>query len=370
MSEYQYYEFKSIDKSLSQSEKDEVSSWSSRALVTNSSATFEYHYSDFPQDSLKVVEKYFDAMFYVANWGTRRLIFKIPQAFLDKSVKQYCAEGLEIYDSKGFILIDIWLEDDEGGGWIEGEGMLNSLITLRNDLMSGDYRCLYLVWLKVSTESVLSDHGTVDENGLEPELPNGLKDMNGALEEFIDIFGIDRDVIAAASEKSEPTLQPATVDYTNRIKQLTEEEKNKWLIRLVNNETLLSQKFKQHFRTPKAVHGKVSNRTVKEIVEASFHLKEQRKKREFLDKEEQRLEKLRKIENQESSLWRDVYSLIDQKKPKSYDEAILLLKSLKELAVYKNKYEGFKEKIRNIKEEYYSLSGLKRRIDSANLMIE
>lgn len=93
MSEYQFYEFKSIDKALTLKEREIVSSWSSRIQVTNSGAVFTYHYSDFPQDELEVVEKYFDAMFYSTNWGTKRLIFKIPKDFIDKkAIKQYCAE--------------------------------------------------------------------------------------------------------------------------------------------------------------------------------------------------------------------------------------------------------------------------------------
>jgi hypothetical protein len=68
MSGYQFYEFKSIDKPLTTKEKEIISGWSSRTSATNTGAIFTYHYSDFPMDELKVVEEYFDAMFYIANW--------------------------------------------------------------------------------------------------------------------------------------------------------------------------------------------------------------------------------------------------------------------------------------------------------------
>ncbi|PKQ66698.1 hypothetical protein BZG01_10520 [Labilibaculum manganireducens] len=371
MSEYQYYEFRSIDRSLTQKEKEEISSWSTRALVTNASAIFEYHYSDFPKDCLEVVEKYFDVMFYIANWGTRRLIFKIPNTFIDKNIKQYCAEGLEIYDFKEFILIDIWLEeDDDDGGWIEGEGMLNSLITLRNDIISGDYRSLYLLWLKVSTESVMSDYSEVDEYSIEPELPNGLKKLNGALEELLNVFGIDREVVDVASEISEPLKQEIGIDYADKISNLTEAEKNEWLLRLVDSEPLLAQKIKKHFSPKTSESQKHSARTVKDIVETFLSVKEKRKEKERLVREEKRLEKLRKIEEKENSLWAEVYSLIREKKTKAYDEAVSLLKSLKELAVHKKRYEEFKAKIIYIKTENSRLNGLIGRINSANLLKE
>jgi hypothetical protein len=194
MSEYQFYEFKSIDKPFSPEEKKVISGWSSRASATNTGAVFTYSYSDFPKDELKVVEKYFDAMFYIANWGTRRLIFKIPNELANsRKIKQYCAEGLEVYEHKDFIIIDICIEDEEGGGgWIEGEGMLSSLISLRDDIISCDYRCLYLAWLKVSTDDVINDYGNVDAESEEPEVPSGLNELNGALAEFIDVFEINK----------------------------------------------------------------------------------------------------------------------------------------------------------------------------------
>ena len=67
-----------VDKPLSEAEKAEIGSWSSRTTPTNYSAVFEYNYSDFPLDEKKVVEHYFDAMFYYASWGSKRFMFKIP----------------------------------------------------------------------------------------------------------------------------------------------------------------------------------------------------------------------------------------------------------------------------------------------------
>ena len=45
------------------------------------------------------------------------------------------------------------LSEEEGGGWIEGEGSLSGLIPLRNDILQGDYRSVYLAWLKVMSVS-------------------------------------------------------------------------------------------------------------------------------------------------------------------------------------------------------------------------
>ena len=130
MSEYQFYEFKAIDKPLSEKDKNEIGNWSSRTNPSNTGATFIYSYGSFPKDEIKVVEKYFDAMFYIANWGTTQLVFKLPNNLIDiRQIKQYCImEGFDVIEKPDSTLLDICISDDEGGGkWIEGEGWLSTL---------------------------------------------------------------------------------------------------------------------------------------------------------------------------------------------------------------------------------------------------
>jgi len=50
MSEYQYYEFRSIDNPLTKNQKKEIHSLSSRAEVSSRKASFVYHYGDFCGD--------------------------------------------------------------------------------------------------------------------------------------------------------------------------------------------------------------------------------------------------------------------------------------------------------------------------------
>ena len=91
MSEYQFYEFRSIDKPLTETEMDEIASWSSRTDPTPHGAAFVYNYGNFGRDELKVVEQYFDALFYISNWGSARLVFKFPRDLLDlEAVGRYC----------------------------------------------------------------------------------------------------------------------------------------------------------------------------------------------------------------------------------------------------------------------------------------
>lgn len=82
MSEYQYYEFQTIDRPLTAKEQAEIKKLSSRVQLTPTQAIFLYNYGDFRSNPEKVLTQYFDVMFYIANWGTWRLMFR----FLKRSL--------------------------------------------------------------------------------------------------------------------------------------------------------------------------------------------------------------------------------------------------------------------------------------------
>ena len=372
MSEYQFYEFKAIDNPLSKKDKEIISSWSSRTDASNAGATFEYHYGDFPKDELKVVEKYFDAMFYISNWGTRQLVFKFPNDLIDiKKLMHYSAEGIELIEKEKFTILHIFIEDEDGGGnWIEGDGYLSSLISLRADILSGDYRCLYLIWLKITTEDVINEWDNVDPESEEADVPANLQSLNAALLDFVDVFEIDKDTIAAASKNSIASLSENNNEY-NEIASLSDAEKNDFLKRLLQNEALLNIKLQKRLKAEKSKVSDVNKhnkRSIKEIVAATIELKEKRKNKEKQKREEKRIAKLKEIEKDESNLWGQVDFLIKQKNTKSYEEAIKIMQNLKMLSIYKNQNESFCRKIENIKQDYKRLTGLIGRIDYAKLL--
>jgi hypothetical protein len=91
MSEYQYYEFRAIDRPLSPKEMGELRALSTRAEITPTSFTNTYHWGDFKGNPATLMDRYFDAFVYVANWGTHRLMFRISRRFLDaEAASTYC----------------------------------------------------------------------------------------------------------------------------------------------------------------------------------------------------------------------------------------------------------------------------------------
>ncbi len=196
MSEYQYYEFLAVDHPLGKPEMDSLRRLSSRATITPASFVNTYNYGDFRSDPSILMAKYFDAFVYVANWGTRQLMFRLPRRGVNvQAFSPYRAGRSATFKTRGrFVLIE-FLSEGEDDGWVSGEGWMGSLVPLRADLLRGDLRCLYLGWL------LASQHGELDDAAVEPPVPPGLGKLTAPLAAFADFFRLDMKAIKAAATK-------------------------------------------------------------------------------------------------------------------------------------------------------------------------
>ena len=250
MSEFQQYQFRAIDQPLAESQRKEVNSWSSRASASSTSVTFTYHYGDFKKDEKKAMEEYFDAMLYVANWGTKRLMFRFPRKAVDEKamlqytiVPEYAESYLDFYTSKNFIILDISLNEEDGGGWIEDDEYdLSDFLSIREDIIQGDYRSLFICRLKIAEEDQDIEKDEYEETEYEkreePPVPPGLKKGNATLKALQDFFNIDEALIKTWANKSEE-IENKKIDYASLINQLSSEEKNDYLLRLIRKEPRL-----------------------------------------------------------------------------------------------------------------------------------
>jgi len=181
MSEYQYYEFQAIDRPLTDKEQQAVARLSSRVQPHPRQAVFIYHWSSFPGDAAEILAQYYDAMLYMANWGSRQLMFRFPTSVLDlEAVRAYCQppiveDYLSLSTAGEYAILNIEFHEEEGGDWIDGEGWLPAMIGLRDDILRGDYRALYLAWLKTLTVDDLLD------SVVEPPVPWELARLTPAL---------------------------------------------------------------------------------------------------------------------------------------------------------------------------------------------
>ena len=380
MSEYQYYEFQAIDKPLSEKDREVLRDISSRAQITSTSFVNEYNYGNFKGDPLKLVEKYFDAFLYVTNWGTHQLMLRIPRKLIDLDLaSQYCiGDSWTIYE-KGDYLIFEFTSETEYYDWEEGEGYLLPLISLRSDLIRGDYRCLYLAWLFCAQMDEIED----DEE--EPPVPANLGNLNASLESFADFMRLDKDLIQVAAENSIAEQESVQNDQKLKIwiSGLPNSEKDTIIFRLINdNDPHIGNELLQRFRKTLSIkdtkNSEKASRTVMKLLQKaeSYTKEKDRQIAEQKAKEKARKEKeaaiarekyLNGLAGRENEIWKKVDTLILTKKPKDYDEVVRLLIDLKDLAKKANTTSLFKSKLMAIRENHSRKSSFLNRIDSASL---
>jgi hypothetical protein len=102
--------------SLGRRQQSELRAISTRALITPTSFVNTYEWGDLKADRRRLVERYFDAFLYLSNWGTRRLMLRLPAAALGAhSVGRYCiGDSATAWTSGEHLIIDLVTEDEDG----------------------------------------------------------------------------------------------------------------------------------------------------------------------------------------------------------------------------------------------------------------
>lgn len=114
MSEYQYYEFAAVDRPLGVRELDVLRGLSTRAHITPTSFVNSCEWGSFKGDPRVLVERYFDVLLCLANWGTRELVVRLPARLVDPEVVQrYCSDdAVSAWRTGGHVVIAATSEDE------------------------------------------------------------------------------------------------------------------------------------------------------------------------------------------------------------------------------------------------------------------
>lgn len=215
MSEYQYYEFAAVEQPLTPQQQAELRALSTRATITATGFVNEYHWGDLKGDPLDWMQRYFDAHVYSANWGSCYLMLRVPYGAIDPEIladftrrsesgtRSGFVEAFEATHREPFWILEWRFNEDPGEHerfWThaDGPGWLTQLLPLREELLRGDLRPLYLGWLaRVGNEEL----GDPD---LEPPPPPGLASLTPAQSALAEFLILDPDWLAAASAASPP----------------------------------------------------------------------------------------------------------------------------------------------------------------------
>jgi hypothetical protein len=262
-----------------------------------------------------------------------------------------------------YTLLNIEFHDEEGGGWAEEEGWFPAMLSLRDDILRGDYQVLYLAWLKMLEVEDLLDSVP------EPPVPPGLRVLSPALRTFVRFFEIDETLVHVAAEASGDRRAQPEGWLRRALAKLPREERDAFLLRLAQGEPLLSVELNRRLREilplPKAELP--PQRTVGQLLQEAEERRERERRRRAEEAEAKRIRELEALARRETETWAEVESLIEQMQAKPYDEAVRLLVKLRDLAEYQGEKAAFQQRLNHIYEKYSRRSGLLRRLRDAGL---
>jgi len=381
MGTYQHYDFYSIDRPLTDEEQSAVSQLSSRVEPTSRRATLTYHYSDFRHNELEVLNDYFDMFLYTANWGTWQLAIKVPAGLVPyRELLDYrCGNSdygshIEIIKKGDNIIIDFYFRIEEyGGSWMESEGILDGLLSLREQILDGDYRLLYISWLHISSyrEEYDADDDydeDYDQDMLEPPVPANLDKLGIALENFVDFWGIDKHLIAAAAQGSESKASTAD-SLADHLAKLDKKKKDDILRLLLTNEAKAKQELKKQLRQfmekPKSQQGR---RSLEEIMEIRAKVHQIATDKAAKKAKEEHIKKMEDIGKRQAAIWKEVDYNAAMKSSKGYERATEALVELKAYATYADKMVEFQDGLNDVLGKYGKSVAFRRRLQNKGLI--
>ena len=291
------------------------------------------------------MERWFDLHVYVANWGTRRLMIRMPKRLIDQDRLDAWLMGTdlaEVIDVGDNLILDICDDDEDmlDHDWDDGAGWLGALAPLRADLLSGDWRLPYLLWLKGV------QNGSLRPEALEP-LP-GIAPLSGGLQVFADFIRIDRDLVKAAAEAPADSQnhEPSSTEFRTAIAAMPEQQKTAWLLRLAEGDPHVAAELRSRVRRVLSARDPRKSPTLRSVASLRSRASEIRKDREAAAAERRRAERLRQeqleaqarrarlaaLRRRGESVWQEVETEVGRRNASGYDRATSLIVDLRTVA--------------------------------------
>jgi hypothetical protein len=331
MSEYQSYEFVALDRPLTSKQMAELRAISTRAEITPTRFWNEYEWGDLKADPADLVERFFDAHLHFANWGTHRLMLRVPAARVDrKGLRAYfVGDAARARVAGEHLILDLRSEDEDRDDDGESQGSLTTLAALRTELTRGDLRVAYLAWL------LALQMGDAAEKDVEPPAPPGLSQLTAAQAAMVEFLRIDVDLIAAAAHGiARPSGERSAV--RKWALALAPGVKDEWLRRAIDDPDLaLGAEILRAFRVKARPAQANGRRTVGELLALAEGYREKRERAQA-DRAAKaksvadvaRKKRLDVLAKRVEAAWAELEALVEKS---DYEKAIKLATDLRDL---------------------------------------
>lgn len=372
MSEYQYYEFVAVDGPISDEGLRYAEGCSSRAEVSRVHWRNEYNFGDF-SGSVERLLQYYDAHFYIANWGTVRFAIALPEGVLDQDAVQPYVRGHEQNEntltikSNGARAI-VWWErkEEDGWGWTEGNGLLSRLIGIREELLRRDYRALFLGWLADFRPDDWRDPR--DSAVLMPPIPAGLDCPTPALQTLLEQFPVDCDALAVATGQAQGGI-PDRIPISDALDKVSVGDMKALLARVAEGDGHRVMSELNRLTYPRIEPSVGETLTCVEFAAKAIAVREARLKQEAkaAAAERRRAAEARKrhlegVMQRSDSIWAGLEPLMEEKIASAYDKVAARLKELRDACKQADKQSDFQDRLEVFRERYSRRSAMMRRI--------
>ena len=393
MSEYQYYEFRALERPLNKSEQAELHSCSSRATITSSRFVNEYHWGDFRGEPEEWMRRYFDAHLYFANWGSSSLMLRLPLSALDNTLLAEFvrptlsdagsgfADALELISTAEHWVL-VWRFNDDSGYSDrfcdeEGAEWLDRLLPLRDELLGGDSRPLYLGWLARVCAGELGDED------VEPPLPAGLASLTAAQQALVEYLQLDPDWLAAAAQASPPQQASVAEEAEGELwlaEQTPEALRTSVALLLAGRAQEAQQGVRHAYlawqaaRRPSAEA--LPRRTLEQIRTGIAQAREQRLAREkaaqaalAAKQKAAREVQLVKLAARSAQVWQEIDASLQRGSGVGYDQALRLIVELHEALMHVGQGEAYLLRLARLMQVHGTRKAWVARLKKAGLLI-
>lgn len=341
MSYHETYEFFAIDQCLTPTAMRALRVISSRATITPARFYNSYDWGGLKGDPHEMLRRYFDLFVHTGNgrpdWG----MLRFPANIIDqRRWRPYVAEQrgarpsgrcASVVMAGNRVILSITPCDDamlhpidgtspdEDDGWLEDEidetsmdesGWPVPLALVRADLLAGDLRPLYFLWL------LSVQRGERRATVVEPPRPPGLERLTGSLYRFAEFLQLNADFLAVGLDADpEP-------------------------------------------------------RTVKELLSAAAARAAQRHGEAVAQAAATRRKRLKALAKRQAGEWSDIDRLLGEPKvkPSIYQDAVRRLTELQELAIDRGAQTDFRKQLHVLLEHHWNKAAFRRRVREASLL--
>jgi len=271
---------------------------------------------------------------------------------------------------KEYDILDIHFGEMEGSDeWIDYD--LGSLIPIRDELMEGDLRALYIAWLASQDMMYGYEEEDQEEEDYEiivPPVPPAFGKLTEAQKALAELLQVSEELLVAAARHSIGSMSSTKKDdFAAWVKVLPADRKNEYLLRLAHNEPGLSHLFVRELREQNRDKDRVRPSTGERVAYDTLvsESKTIKARREHEKRERERAEHLRRLQNiydHQEQYWQEINQAVEHTVGARYDDAVRNLVDLREAADQFNERRKFQERFRVWVQSYLRRPGLIKRL--------